>query len=513
MQALDLVQKTRRQHGVETLLRCAVQRFAIGRREHESAEAHRLDARAWVSSPQLAAGAARQRPVISSARWMRCASFGWMRAADSGSTRRELRVQRWPARRRAPAHRSPPAPPRRPRGSGASPCSSARKYSIVPPTSSGTRPRAWISTTLARASARKSPAEYDSAGSRRSIRWCGARARARGIGLRGADVHAAIHLRRIDADDLDRQLFGQAHRKTHSCRAGRTDQQHHLRHCGRRLGHRPRRNSRSSSASDSIARSVDRDCTARRARCAPCRAAARPSPAASGAVRHGRPRGRRRARAARAAETLEVMARITGIEGGHLAQHPREIEMRRAPPARAHVDASSCQSNGETGASRVEARAAASASRCGSRSCSATARAAAAPRPTSLVGGRLHAFVQHAFVPGVHVDEHQACPRLGQDVDAVQLRERLAERAIVGRERHGRIPRRRGVGSRANDPPPRLHRAHRCLRTTGAEMGRRVRRRHRCTRIRLRRMRSVRARENPALRDPPSPAAARVRGG
>ena len=80
------------------------------------------------------------------------------------------------------------------------------------------RGRARGSRAIARsASARKRAAEYASVGSTMSIRWCGtARARRR-VGLRGADVHAAVDLRRVDADDLDRRSARRAPARARSC--------------------------------------------------------------------------------------------------------------------------------------------------------------------------------------------------------------------------------------------------------------------------------------------------------
>ena len=63
-------------------------------------------------------------------------------------------------------------------------------------------------------------------GSMMSIRWCGTRARAARVGLRGADVHAAIDLRRIDADDFDGKALRERHRERALARRGRTHQQH-----------------------------------------------------------------------------------------------------------------------------------------------------------------------------------------------------------------------------------------------------------------------------------------------
>ncbi len=42
----------------------------------------------------------------------------------------------------------------------------------------------------------------------------------------------------------------------------------------------------------------------------------------------------------------------------------------------------------------------------------------------------LESLVQHPLVRGVHVDEHQSFPRLRDDVDAVQLRDRYSERVF-----------------------------------------------------------------------------------
>ncbi|MOA32260.1 hypothetical protein D3C78_1534640 [compost metagenome] len=94
----------------------------------------------------------------SSARTRRCGSLGWMRAADSGSTRASSACSA--ARPSAAAWASSRA---RTAGSAegisARPSSSALKYSMVPPTSSGMRPAAVISAIAASASLRNSAAE------------------------------------------------------------------------------------------------------------------------------------------------------------------------------------------------------------------------------------------------------------------------------------------------------------------------------------------------------------------
>jgi hypothetical protein len=72
--------------------------------------------------------------------------------------RRQLGVQRGPAARRRlglQLLRSAASA----RGRSSSPCSSARKYSMVPPTSSGTRPRATMSAISLSASSRNAAAE------------------------------------------------------------------------------------------------------------------------------------------------------------------------------------------------------------------------------------------------------------------------------------------------------------------------------------------------------------------
>jgi hypothetical protein len=64
----------------------------------------------------------------------------------------------------------------------------------------------------------------------------------RRIGFRGADIHAAVHLRGIDADDFHREAFGEGERQRAFSRRGRAHQQHR-----RNIAHRPRMNNRSRS--------------------------------------------------------------------------------------------------------------------------------------------------------------------------------------------------------------------------------------------------------------------------
>ena len=73
---------------------------------------------------------------------------------------------------------------------------------------------------------------------------CDARARG-GRGLGRTDVHPAIHLRRINADYFNRQALRQSHGPVALAAAGRSGE-----HQREPRTHRPRRNRRSSSASD-----------------------------------------------------------------------------------------------------------------------------------------------------------------------------------------------------------------------------------------------------------------------
>ncbi len=56
----------------------------------------------------------------------------------------------------------------------------------------------------------------------------------------------------------------------------------------------------------------------------------------------------------------------------------------------------------------------------------------------AVVEGGLQLFVEDAFVRGVHVDKDEAAGVLGQDVNAVQLGEGVAERRAVPVDRFGR---------------------------------------------------------------------------
>ncbi len=93
------------------------------------------------------------------------------------------------------------------------PCRAARSRCIS---------RARVAHELARGVTRSS-------GSRMSMRWWGiARAR-REVRLGGADIHAAIHLRGVDADDLQRKLARQIERQRRFAGARRAHQQERTR--------------------------------------------------------------------------------------------------------------------------------------------------------------------------------------------------------------------------------------------------------------------------------------------
>ena len=96
---------------------------------------------------------------------------------------------------------------------------SAWKYSMVPPTSSGCRPRAPdLLHGLRSRRARTRRPNSSLAGSRISIRWCGMRARVCEIGLGGADVHAAVDLGGVHAHDLERKSLARDRARAPTCR-------------------------------------------------------------------------------------------------------------------------------------------------------------------------------------------------------------------------------------------------------------------------------------------------------
>ncbi len=63
----------------------------------------------------------------------------------------------------------------------------------------------------------------------------------------------------------------------------------------------------------------------------------------------------------------------------------------------------------------------------------------------------LEPLVDDAFVGGVHVDHHQALRVFGQDVDALELRDRAAQRPVASGQWRGRCAARRWAGHL--DPP------------------------------------------------------------
>ena len=129
-QRLHLVDQPHAQHGVEALLDASMQQRAVG----DQGDALELERQLGAARRPAARDSG--LPVsfhTSSARWMRCASFGAMRCAAAGSTLRQLGVQRRPAAlapprcrsRRARAHR--PAAGRRGRRSARGSRASCRR--------------------------------------------------------------------------------------------------------------------------------------------------------------------------------------------------------------------------------------------------------------------------------------------------------------------------------------------------------------------------------------------------
>ena len=164
--------------------------------------------------------------ITSSARWMRCASSGRMRAAAT-------RIERAPVvhaarashvlllrRQAARAIRASLAASRE------SPCCSARKYRPVPPTSNGTLPVRAICCHAPAAHRCGIPRPNKAAaGSRMSISRCGWRASVARVGFGGADIQAAIDQRRIHADELQRKPLRQRAGQRGLARRGRAHQE------------------------------------------------------------------------------------------------------------------------------------------------------------------------------------------------------------------------------------------------------------------------------------------------
>jgi hypothetical protein len=73
--------------------------------------------------------------------------------------------------------------------------------------------------------------------------------------------------------------------------------------------------------------------------------------------------------------------------------------------------------------------------------------------PLAAVERQLEFLVEDAFVRGVHVDDHQALAVLRQDIDAVQLRQRVAEWRAAGLRAMRRRLRRAGAAAAAGCVP------------------------------------------------------------
>ena len=103
-------------------------------------------------------------------------------------------------------------------GKSARPENKVLKYSMVPPTSSGRRPRWRISSIRRSAWSRNWPVEKDFDAGRRCRSDDEAhRARSCERRLRRADVHAAVYQRRIDADDFAAERPARAGSRVASC--------------------------------------------------------------------------------------------------------------------------------------------------------------------------------------------------------------------------------------------------------------------------------------------------------
>ena len=163
--------------------------------------------------------------ITSSARTMRRRLPGSMRAAATGSS--ALRARAY-ARRGPSASRSRPRARRAPRGPRPGTRgrrSTARTYRPVPPTSSARWPRASMSAIAARASAWNRADRPLLGGSATSIRWCGTAARSAGVGLAVPMSMPAVHLHRVERDDLDvAERSRHVERERRLARRGRADE-------------------------------------------------------------------------------------------------------------------------------------------------------------------------------------------------------------------------------------------------------------------------------------------------
>ena len=214
----------------------------------------------------------------SSARWMRCASLGWMRAAAAGSTAARRACSAGQPVRAASRIEFARGSPRSPAGSSAMPPISARRYSMVPPTSSGTRPRASMSSMALRGVAHELPRRIARARLDQVDQVMRHRARElRAIGLavpmsspRYTCAESTLTIstgnsraRRSAKSALARARGAGEHRdRPRLCLSGRAGT------CDRARAGSP------------ASRSAGRDCTGRRAASVPSAAAARSSPAA-----------------------------------------------------------------------------------------------------------------------------------------------------------------------------------------------------------------------------------------
>ena len=152
-----------------------------------------------------------------------------------------------------------------------------------------------------------------------------------------------------------------------------------------------------------------------------------------------------RAAATRAGD-VAVLAQV----GQHVAQQRLDIavrQQRRHAAQRQRLRAAAGQVEPQR-ASVAASRSAISASRSDTASVAGTSSGCDA-QAFAVVRG-LELLVADALVRGVHVDDDQALGVLGEDVDAVQLRDRVAQRrqrgVVAGRQRAD------GIG-RATPPP------------------------------------------------------------
>ena len=271
----------------------------------------------------------------------------------------------------------------------------------------------------------------------------------RGVRLRRADVHAAIDLRRIDADDL----AGEARRERQRDR----DLPAAVGPISSTVGGPCPGDTLLAAAHEQPVEigqaradttSGGRGCIGRRARSLPFRAAARSFPRSSGCGSRAPRRGTPSSTAIRrAAPRARASRRIRGCRAARRAPAPR----RRHPAAARGIAAHRERRRADRRHSKPSASSASACSAGGrdlERLGGERRRHQQRLHRNAPVERRLQPLVDDALVGRVHVDEDQPGAVLREHVDAVQLREREPERVVFAVRQRWRLALPRSPNSR-----------------------------------------------------------------